>query len=97
MKLGKLLTGILILLLIVEISSCGKQESRTIKIGVLLPLTGSQANFGEMEKNSYEMYREKVNAEGGIKGKKLELLEHTNLINCIKELDDWIMKLKEVY
>lgn len=24
------------------------------------------------------------------------LLEHTNLINCIKELDDWIMKLKEV-
>jgi branched-chain amino acid transport system substrate-binding protein len=74
MKLGKLLTGILILLLIVEISSCGKQESRTIKIGVLLPLTGSQANFGEMEKNSYEMYREKVNAEGGIKGKKLEFI-----------------------
>jgi hypothetical protein len=24
------------------------------------------------------------------------LLEHTNLTNCIKELDDWIMKLKEV-
>lgn len=24
------------------------------------------------------------------------LLEHTNLTNCLKELDDWIMGLKEV-
>lgn len=74
MKLSKILTGILALILAVGISSCGKKDNGPIKIGVLLPLTGSQANFGEMEKNSYEMVKEKVNADGGIKGRTLEFV-----------------------
>ena len=74
MKFLRLLTGILIAIVAVGISSCGKKESGPIKIGVLLPLTGAQANFGEMEKNSYEMVKEKVNAEGGIKGRNLEFV-----------------------
>ncbi len=74
MKLLKLLTGVLITVLAVGLSSCGKTESGPIKIGVLLPLTGAQANFGEMEKNSYEMVKEKVNAAGGIKGRNLEFV-----------------------
>ena len=74
MKLYKLLAGFLAILLAVGLSSCGQKESGPIKIGVLLPLTGSQANFGEMEKNSYEMVKEKVNAEGGINGRMLEFV-----------------------
>ncbi len=48
------------------------QES--IKVGVVLPLTGAQAKFGEIEKNSFVMAAEEINAAGGVKGKKLELL-----------------------
>lgn len=46
----------------------------TIKIGVILPLTGAQAAFGEIEKNSFEMAIEEINAAGGVKGKKLEFI-----------------------
>lgn len=45
-----------------------------IKVGVLLPLTGAQAKFGEIEKRSFEMAAEEINAKGGVNGKKLELL-----------------------
>jgi branched-chain amino acid transport system substrate-binding protein len=45
-----------------------------IKVGVLLPLTGAQAKFGEIEKRSYEMAAEEINAKGGVKGMKIELL-----------------------
>ncbi len=46
---------ILVLSLIVAIGltfliGCSSKEEGSIKIGVLLPLTGSQAKFGEMEK-----------------------------------------------
>jgi len=46
----------------------------TIKVGIVLPLTGSQAAFGEIERNSFEMALEKINADGGINGKKLVFL-----------------------
>ena len=52
----------------------GALAADTIKVGVLLPLTGSQAKFGEIEKRSYEMAAEEINAKGGIKGMKIELL-----------------------
>ena len=45
-----------------------------IKVGVLLPLTGAQAKFGEIEKRSFEMAAEEINAKGGVKGMKIELL-----------------------
>jgi branched-chain amino acid transport system substrate-binding protein len=45
-----------------------------IKVGVVLPLTGEQAKFGEIEKNSFLMALEKVNKAGGIKGRPVELI-----------------------
>ena len=45
----------------------------TIKIGVILPLTGEKANFGEIEWNSFKMALDEIN-KTGIKGKKIELL-----------------------
>jgi branched-chain amino acid transport system substrate-binding protein len=46
----------------------------TVKVGIILPITGDKAKFGEIEKKSFEMALEEINAAGGIKGKKLELL-----------------------
>jgi branched-chain amino acid transport system substrate-binding protein len=48
--------------------------AETVKVGVLLPLTGAQAKFGEIEKRSFDMAVEEINAKGGINGKKIELL-----------------------
>jgi len=46
----------------------------TVKVGIVLPLTGSQAEFGEIEKKSFDLALEEINASGGINGKKLELV-----------------------
>jgi len=46
----------------------------SIKVGIILPGTGEKAKFGEIEKKSFEMALEEINAAGGINGKKLEFL-----------------------
>jgi branched-chain amino acid transport system substrate-binding protein len=46
----------------------------SVKVGIVLPLTGPQAKFGEVEKLSFDLALEEINAAGGINGKKLELL-----------------------
>lgn len=47
---------------------------KTIKIGVILPLSGALAPFGRQGLRGLEFIVDKVNAEGGILGAKLELL-----------------------
>lgn len=46
----------------------------TVKVGIILPITGEKAKFGEIEKKSFEMALEAINAAGGVKGKKLEFI-----------------------
>jgi len=46
----------------------------TVKVGIVLPLTGSQAEFGEIEKKSFDLALKEINASGGINGIKLELV-----------------------
>jgi branched-chain amino acid transport system substrate-binding protein len=45
----------------------------TIQVGIILPLTGEKAKFGEIERNSFKMALDEIN-KAGIKGKKIELL-----------------------
>ena len=70
---SKGLLAVAVLLLAVVLCG-GALAADGIKVGVLLPLTGSQAKFGEIEKRSYEMAVEEINAKGGVNGKKIELL-----------------------
>jgi branched-chain amino acid transport system substrate-binding protein len=46
----------------------------SIKVGIILPATGEKAKFGEIEKKSFEMALEEINAAGGVNGKQLEFL-----------------------
>ncbi|GAA3704565.1 ABC transporter substrate-binding protein [Arthrobacter ginkgonis] len=55
-------------------SSSGAAEAGTYKVGVLVGLTGAYAALGEPEKKAIELYFDKVNADGGIDGKKVELV-----------------------
>jgi branched-chain amino acid transport system substrate-binding protein len=45
----------------------------TARFSIPLPLTGSNAAFGEIEKKSYGIAMEEINGKGGIKGKKVVL------------------------
>lgn len=56
------------------IVAVGGQEGEPIKVGVVLPLTGALRNFGEIEKNSFLMGVEEINAGGGVNGRPIELL-----------------------
>lgn len=58
-----------------------KQEAPAeIKVGVLAPLTGDAATFGESTANGAKMAAEEWNAKGGINGKQIKLIvEDTKL------------------
>lgn len=55
----------------------GKDESgaqETIKIGLIAPITGDVATFGESTKNAVDLAAKQVNEKGGILGKKIEIV-----------------------
>jgi len=57
----------------VEATMAGPQES-PIRVGVVLPLTGNLSKFGNIEKNSFNMGLEEINAAGGVNGRPIELV-----------------------
>jgi len=73
MKKGLMLAGIVVMVTIcLGLSYSFAQDA--IKVGIVLPLTGDQAKFGEIEKQSFDLALGEINAAGGVKGKKLELI-----------------------
>src|SRR3989344_5494284 len=52
----------------------GGASGESVKIGVLLPLTGDGASYGEPARNVFLLAVEEINAAGGIDGKQLELI-----------------------
>jgi len=78
-KYRKVLTVLLLVTFLALVTTgCGGDGSSdtTVKVGVILPLTGSEAMFGEMEKNSFEMAYEELKAAGKttVGGKEIKLL-----------------------
>ncbi|MGH7317203.1 MAG: ABC transporter substrate-binding protein [Candidatus Rokuibacteriota bacterium] len=69
--LALVLTGLLVFLAATPVSA---QE--TIRIGFFAPLTGFAAADGASAKASAELAVEEINAAGGIKGKKVELVSY---------------------
>jgi len=75
MKKSKALVGLI--LAVALIFSFGVSQSiaaDTIKVGIVLPLTGKLAKFGEIENKSFLMALKEINAAGGVNGKKIELI-----------------------
>lgn len=69
----KFLSIVLVLVLAAGLlAGCGTKEAGTIKIGVLGCHTGDAAQYGLAVLNGVQIYIDKVNADGGINGKKIE-------------------------
>ena len=60
--------------MIAIMGGCKGKKSDAIRIGQFAALTGSTATFGEATSRGVEMAVEEANAQGGIDGRKIELL-----------------------
>jgi branched-chain amino acid transport system substrate-binding protein len=84
------------LAVVLVMAGCGEKESKTIKIGVVAPLTGAVAAYGEGARDGIMLAFDKINAAGGINDKKIEPIvednkgdqaETTNVINKLISKD----------
>lgn len=73
-KMAKFVLVALVSVAAITFISCGKKEAGTIKIGVAGPHSGDLASYGIPTVRAAELVAEKVNAAGGIDGKKIELI-----------------------
>jgi branched-chain amino acid transport system substrate-binding protein len=62
------------LALIFLLTCAGFSMAKTIKIGLMAPLTGSWASEGEEMKNIATLLAEEINANGGLLGQKVEVI-----------------------
>jgi branched-chain amino acid transport system substrate-binding protein len=70
----KIILGIIIVILIILVAAFYKPVPKeTIKIGAILPLTGSNSIYGDLSKKGVDIAVEEINKKG-INGKKLEIV-----------------------
>lgn len=68
--------GKTVLAAILAASAFGASAAEPIKIGSVLSVTGPAAFLGDPELKTLQTYVEKINAEGGVLGRKLELVHY---------------------
>ncbi len=77
MKKSRVLTVVLAVLLVVSMGlvfgGC-KAESKTIKIGAIMPMTGPVSLYGVGTVNAIKIAVDEINKAGGINGKQIEFL-----------------------
>jgi branched-chain amino acid transport system substrate-binding protein len=74
-KRGKYLLHFLVAVsILVLVAPTAALAAETIKVGIILPLSGPLEDFGTMEKHSFDMALQEINGGGGIKGKMLEFI-----------------------
>lgn len=81
LKMKKFLCILLVLVLALGVfAGCAKTEEKaeTIKVGILGCHTGDYAVYGLAVKNGATLYIDKLNADGGINGKQIEIIAYDN-------------------
>ena len=69
--LGAAVVGIIALILVLSLR---QGEEKTVKIGAILPMTGSAASYGKWMHNGISLALDDINREGGIDGRKLAVV-----------------------
>ncbi len=65
---------LIILLYLPFLTSYIFADQQQVNIGISLSLTGKYAPFGNMQKKSYDLWQDTVNAKGGLLGRKVNLI-----------------------
>lgn len=63
-----------ILIIITQFQKPTESSENVIKIGAILPLTGSAAEIAEQHKQGIDFAVDEINLKGGIRGKKIQLM-----------------------
>ena len=76
-KLFRVFSLLLAVLVLVSVVGCSTKSSGSgdITIGVLVPLSGSEAYYGKDMLQSYQLACDEINAAGGVLGRNLKLYE----------------------
>ncbi|MBA7709355.1 Leucine-, isoleucine-, valine-, threonine-, and alanine-binding protein [subsurface metagenome] len=90
----KILLVLVALSLLIPVTACAAEEE-TIKVGIVLELTGELAPMGAMMLDGARMAVEEINAAGGVLGKDIELLEEDGGTNPDQGFDR-VKKLVEI-
>ncbi len=83
MKMARLFAVVLACFAVLACS----REPEPLRIGAVLSVTGSAAYLGEPEKNTLLMLQEELNAQGGLDGRKVELIVYddaSDVSQCIQ-------------
>ena len=91
----RLLLAVVVVSLLVGAAACGEGEAKTIKIGVVLDLSGDLAPMGARMLNGARLAAEEINAAGGVLGKDVELVEEDGKTDPAAGLDR-VKKLIEI-
>ena len=91
----KLLSALVALSLLIAAGACVPTEAETIKIGVLLDLSGDLAPMGARMLNGARLAADEINAAGGVLGKQVELVEEDGATDPATGLDR-VKKLIEI-
>ena len=78
--------ALLVSLFVLAVMPAAAQQG-PIKIGAILPLTGSGASYGVWMKGGTEMAAEEINAAGGIAGHKLEVIYEDHAADASKAVN----------
>lgn len=63
-------------ILVIFLISCGGSGGKSIKLGMLYNMTGSQASLDGPSANGAKLAAKQINAAGGVLGKQLELISY---------------------
>ena len=91
----RLLLAVVVIMLLVSVAACGPAEAETIKIGVVMDLSGDLAPMGARMLNGARLAVEEINAAGGVLGKQGELVEEDGKTDPAAGLDR-VKKLIEI-
>jgi branched-chain amino acid transport system substrate-binding protein len=69
-----LIVVIIILAIVIPLSMKKPAEEEVIKIGAILPLSGSGAYLGQQARDGIVIAQEEINGAGGIKGKQIKVI-----------------------
>ncbi|HEY9507172.1 MAG TPA: ABC transporter substrate-binding protein [Gemmatimonadales bacterium] len=77
---------LLAILLALLAAGCGreKQGQEPIRIGAVLSITGGGAFLGDPMLKSLQLYVERINAQGGVNGRRLELIHYDDASDAAK-------------
>lgn len=91
----KLISAAIILCLLVPLLACAPKAPETIKIGCVLSTTGLLGPMGEDMMKAARLAVKEINAEGGVLGKQVQLVEEDDTTDAAKCLDR-VKKMVEI-